>query len=186
MCETGSVRRGQSIIDWSVPLAILLPSRHAAVGYAMERGLIRTSTSAPCRPDSRDFRPGHRAAGNHQIFFGANPIQTPAPDGFSGSFDFGRVLGYAETAIIYPIWRLVYFCFRLASSARCSRSCNSPPSAWWYRAGMADRETVGFWASTSTSALPHVWHRRSSGRLAGVMYGPINSPNYHMGMDFLV
>jgi branched-chain amino acid transport system permease protein len=54
------------------------------------------------------------------------------------------------------------------------------------RAGMADRETVGCWASTSTALHHHVRLRRRGGGLAGVMYTPINSPNYHMGMDFLV
>ena len=56
------------------------------------------------------------------------------------------------------------------------------------RAGMADRETVGTArASTSTGALPSCLASRPSWpALPGVMYTPILSPDYHMGMDFLV
>jgi hypothetical protein len=55
------------------------------------------------------------------------------------------------------------------------------------RAGMADRETVGLLGINIDKRFTIMFAIAARGRgLAGVMYTPINSPNYHMGMDFLV
>jgi branched-subunit amino acid ABC-type transport system permease component len=55
------------------------------------------------------------------------------------------------------------------------------------RAGMADRETVGLLGLNIDKRFTLMFGLAAAvAGLAGVMYAPINSPNYHMGMDFLV
>ena len=55
------------------------------------------------------------------------------------------------------------------------------------RAGMADRETVGLLGHHIDKRFTIMFGIAAAvAGLAGVMYAPINSPNYHMGMDFLV
>jgi len=55
------------------------------------------------------------------------------------------------------------------------------------RAGMADRETVGLLGINIDRRFTIMFGVAAAvAGLAGVMYGPILAPNYHMGMDFLV
>jgi branched-subunit amino acid ABC-type transport system permease component len=55
------------------------------------------------------------------------------------------------------------------------------------RAGMADRETVQLLGIDIDRRFTIMFGVAASvAGLAGVMYGPILAPNYHMGMDFLV
>jgi branched-subunit amino acid ABC-type transport system permease component len=55
------------------------------------------------------------------------------------------------------------------------------------RAGMVDRETVGLLGINIDRRFTIMFGIAAAvAGLAGVMYTPINSPNYHMGMDFLV
>ena len=55
------------------------------------------------------------------------------------------------------------------------------------RAGMADRETVGLLGIDIDRRFTIVFGIAAVvAGLAGVMYTPILSPDYHMGMDFLV
>ena len=55
------------------------------------------------------------------------------------------------------------------------------------RAGMADRETVGLLGINIDRRFTVMFGIAAAvAGLAGVMYTPINPPNYHMGMDFLV
>jgi branched-chain amino acid transport system permease protein len=55
------------------------------------------------------------------------------------------------------------------------------------RAGMADRETVGLLGINIDKRFTVMFGIAAAvAGLAGVMYTPINPPNYHMGMDFLV
>ncbi|MEO0361934.1 MAG: branched-chain amino acid ABC transporter permease, partial [Pseudomonadota bacterium] len=104
---------GGGIIEWSVPLAILfaIPVM-AAIGLAMERGLIKHFYKRP-HADQILVTFGLAIVLQEIIkfFYGANPIPTPAPSAFSGSFDFGAMLGFDAGSIIYPYWRLVYFAF---------------------------------------------------------------------------
>ena len=52
---------------------------------------------------------------------------------------------------------------------------------------MADRETVGLLGIDIDKRFTLMFGIAAAvAGLAGVMYTPINSPNYHMGMDFLV
>jgi branched-chain amino acid transport system permease protein len=55
------------------------------------------------------------------------------------------------------------------------------------RAGMADRETVGMLGIDIDKRFTLMFGLAAAvAGLAGAMYAPIVSPNYHMGMDFLV
>jgi len=119
--------------------------------------------------------------------YGANPIPTPAPDVFRGSFDFGTYLGYEANAIIYPYWRMVYFAFSAVIIAAVFAFLQFTTFGMVVRAGMADRETVGLLGINIDKRFTIMFAIAACvAGLAGVMYAPINSPNYHMGMDFLV
>ena len=118
----------------------------------------------------------------------ANPIQTPAPDAFRGSLDFGVWLGFDPLTIMYPYWRLVYFFFAAIIIAGVFAFLSSPTFGMVVRAGMADRETVGLLGIDIDKRFIHDVRKspRSWPALAGVMYTPIVSPNYNMGNEFLV
>lgn len=180
---------GASIIEWSVPLAILfaIPVM-MAVGYAMERGLIRHFYKRP-HADQILVTFGLAIVLQEIVkyYFGANPIQTPAPDTLSGSLDIGLMFGFAENAIIYPIWRLVYFVFAFCIVGAVFAFLQFTTFGMVIRAGMADRETVGLLGINIDKRFTFMFGIAAAvAGLAGVMYGPINPPNYHMGMDFLV
>ncbi|MDB4198176.1 branched-chain amino acid ABC transporter permease [Ascidiaceihabitans sp.] len=180
---------GASIIDWSVPLAILfaIPIM-AAVGFIMERGLIKHFYKRP-HADQILVTFGLAIVLQEVIkaFYGANPIPTPAPEAFRGSFDFGTYLGYEANAIIYPYWRMVYFGFSAVIIAAVFAFLQFTTFGMVVRAGMADRETVGLLGINIDKRFTIMFAIAACvAGLAGVMYAPINSPNYHMGMDFLV
>ncbi|MEO0791977.1 MAG: branched-chain amino acid ABC transporter permease, partial [Pseudomonadota bacterium] len=120
-------------------------------------------------------------------FYGANPIPTPAPEAFAGSFDFGAMLGFDPNRIIYPYWRLVYFLFSIIIIGGVFAFLQFTTFGMVVRAGMADRETVGVLGINIDKRFTIMFGLAAAvAGLAGVMYTPINSPNYHMGMDFLV
>ena len=90
--------------------------------------------------------------------------------------------------IIYPYWRILYFCFAmiligLVFAFLQFTTFGMVVCALAWPIG----KRLACWGSISTVALQSCLASppRSSG-LAGVMYTPINPPNYHMGMDFLV
>lgn len=180
---------GLAIIDWSVPLAILfaIPIM-LAVGYIMERGLIRHFYHRP-HADQILVTFGLAIVLQEVVkaFYGANPIPTPAPDFFKGSLDFGVLIGFAENAIIYPYWRLIYFLFSMIVIGAVFSFLRFTTFGMVVRAGMADRETVGLLGINIDKRFTLMFGVAAAvAGLAGVMYTPINSPNYHMGMDFLV
>ena len=180
---------GASIIDWSVPLAILFAIPIMLfIGYAMERGLIKHFYKRP-HADQILVTFGLAIVLQEVIkyFYGANPIPTGAPDVFKGSFDFGVMLGFDANAIIYPYWRLVYFGFSAVIIAAVFAFLQFTTFGMVVRAGMADRETVGLLGIDIDKRFTIMFGIAAAvAGLAGVMYAPINSPNYHMGMDFLV
>src|SRR5690606_37183435 len=98
-----------------VPLAILfaIPIM-LLLGWAMERGLIKHFYKRP-HADQILVTFGLAIVLQEIVkyFFGANPIPIPAPAAFTGSFDFGVLLGFDPNIIAYPYWRLVYFGFSL-------------------------------------------------------------------------
>ena len=180
---------GQSIIDWSVPLAIFLTVPvMLIVGYTMERGLIKHFYKRP-HADQILVTFGLAIVLQEIVkyYFGANPIQTPAPDIFKGSFDFGVMLGFEPNVIIYPYWRLVYFLFAAVIIGGVVSFLQFTTFGMVVRAGMADRETVGLLGINIDRRFTIMFGVAAAvAGLAGVMYGPILAPNYHMGMDFLV
>ena len=180
---------GTALIDWSVPLAILfsIPIM-IAIGFIMERGLIKHFYRRP-HADQILVTFGLAIVLQELIkhYYGANPIQTPAPDAFKGSFDFGAMLGFDPNTIIYPYWRMIYFAFAAVVIGGVFAFLQFTTFGMVVRAGMADRETVGLLGINIDKRFTIMFGLAAAvAGLAGVMYAPINSPNYHMGMDFLV
>ncbi|MCA2007560.1 branched-chain amino acid ABC transporter permease [Tritonibacter mobilis] len=177
---------GGAIIDWSVPLAILfaIPIM-IAVGFIMERGLIKHFYKRP-HADQILVTFGLAIVLQEVIkyFYGANPIPTPAPDALNGVANLGAVIGMD---IIYPVWRIVYFFFACLIIGAVFAFLQFTTFGMVVRAGMADRETVGLLGINIDRRFTIMFGIAAAvAGLAGVMYTPINSPNYHMGMDFLV
>ncbi len=180
---------GNAIIDWSVPLAILfaIPVM-IAVGVLMERGLIKHFYKRP-HADQILVTFGLAIVLQEIIkyYYGANPIPTPAPEAFKGSFDFGAMIGFDPNTIIYPYWRLVYFCFAALVIGAVFAFLQFTTFGMVVRAGMADRETVGLLGINIDKRFTIMFGLAAAvAGLAGVMYTPINSQIYPMGMDFLV
>jgi branched-chain amino acid transport system permease protein len=179
---------GKAIIDWSVPLSVLiaLPIM-LAVGLIMERGLIR-----------HFYRRAHAdqilvtfglAIVIQEIIkaiYGANPIPQPAPEMFSGTANIGALFGLGDN-IVYPKWRLVYLGFAGVVIAAVFAFLQFTTFGMVVRAGMADRQTVQLLGINITKRFSIVFGLAAVvAGLAGLMYTPVLSPNYHMGMDFLV
>ncbi len=180
---------GASIIDWSVPLAILIaiPVMILA-GFAMERGLIKHFYKRP-HADQILVTFGLAIVLQEIVkyFYGANPIPTSAPAMFRGSLDIGSWIGMQANSIIYPIWRLVYFAFSAIVIGGVFAFLQFTTFGMVVRAGMADRETVGLLGIDIDRRFTLMFGLAAAvAGVAGVMYTPILSPNYHMGMDFLV
>ncbi len=180
---------GATIIDWAVPLAILVTIPvMIVIGFVMERGLIKHFYKRP-HADQILVTFGLAIVLQEVVkyFYGANPIPTPAPAAFSGSLDFGVMLGFDANAIIYPYWRLIYFLFSTVIIAAVFAFLRFTTFGMVVRAGMADRETVSLLGIDIDRRFTLMFGIAAAvAGLAGVMYTPINSPNYHMGMDFLV
>jgi branched-chain amino acid transport system permease protein len=180
---------GASIIDWAVPLSILFAIPVMIfIGFAMERGLVKHFYKRP-HADQILVTFGLAIVLQEVIkyFYGANPITTPAPPAFTGSFDFGALLGFDPGLIIYPYWRIIYFAFAALIIGAVFAFLQFTTFGMVVRAGMADRETVGLLGINIDKRFTIMFGIAAAvAGLAGVMYTPINSPNYHMGMDFLV
>ena len=180
---------GAALIEWSVPLAILfaIPVM-ILVGVVMERGLIKHFYKRP-HADQILVTFGLAIVLQELIkyFFGANPIPTPAPTAFFGAIDFGTLLGFEPGAITYPYWRFIYFLFAAVVIGAVFAFLQFTTFGMVVRAGMADRETVGLLGINIDKRFTIMFGLAAAvAGIAGVMYGPILSPNYHMGMDFLV
>ncbi len=180
---------GHAIINWSVPLSVLLAIPvMVLLGFAMERGLIKHFYKRP-HADQILVTFGLAIVLQEVVkyFFGANPIPTPAPSQFAGSIDFGVMLGFPPNAIIYPAWRMIYFLFSLVIIGGVFSFLRFTTFGMVVRAGMADRETVGLLGINIDRRFTLMFGLAAAvAGMAGAMYTPINSPNFHMGMDFLV
>jgi branched-chain amino acid transport system permease protein len=180
---------GASLIDWAVPIAIVFAIPFMVlVGFVMERGLIKHFYKRP-HADQILVTFGLAIVIGEIIKanFGANPIPTPAPSAFAGAMDFGVMLGFEPNAIIYPIWRFVYFLFSIFIISAVFAFLQFTTFGMVVRAGMADRETVGLLGIDIDKRFTFMFGLAAAvAGLAGVMYTPILSPNYNIGMDFLV
>jgi branched-subunit amino acid ABC-type transport system permease component len=87
----------------------------------------------------------------------------------------------------YPLWRITYFLFAVVIIAAVFAFLQFTTFGMVVRAGMADRETVGLLGINIDRRFTIMFGAAAAvAGLAGVMYGPISPPSYHMGMDFLV
>lgn len=179
---------GTSVIDYAVPLSIIftIPVM-LAIGFAMERGLIRFFYK---RSHAEQILVTFGLAIVLQeiirTFFGANPIPTPAPAIVSGSAPVGPLLGMSAE-IVYPWWRLIYLGFSVSVIAAVFAFLNYTTFGMVVRAGMHDRNTVGLLGINIERRFTIVFGLATIvAGLAGAMYAPILSPDYHMGMDFLI
>jgi branched-subunit amino acid ABC-type transport system permease component len=177
---------GASLIDWAVPLSILLAIPvMILVGLIMERGLIKHFYKRE-HADQILVTFGLAIVLQEVVkyYFGANPIQTPPPDALIGVWNLGALFGLD---LPYPIWRIVYFCFAALVIFGVFAFLQFTTFGMVVRAGMADRETVGLLGIDIDRRFTIMFAIAACvAGLAGVMYAPINPPNYHMGMDFLV
>jgi len=179
---------GTKIIDWSVPISILIAIPiMLLIGVAMERGLIKHFYK---RPHAEQILVTFGLAIVLQeiikSFFGANPIPTPAPEIVAGSAPIGVLFGLGE-AVVYPWWRLIYLLFAGIVIFAVFAFLQFTTFGMVVRAGMHDRETVGLLGINVERRFTIVFGIAAVvAGLAGVMYAPILPPDYHMGMDFLV
>lgn len=179
---------GTTIIEWSVPLSILVAIPiMALVGIIMERGLIRhfyKRTHAEQILVTFGLAIVLQEIIKH--FFGANPIPQAVPEMFSGSANIGTALGMSDT-LVYPWWRMVYFAFATVVIGGVFAFLQYTTYGMVVRAGMADRDTVGLLGINIQRRFTIVFALAAVvAGLAGVMYTPVLPPDYHMGMDFLV
>ena len=180
---------GHVLIDYSVPIAMLIAIPvMLLIGIAMERGVIRFFYK---RPHAEQILVTFGLAIVIQELvkaqFGANPIPQPAPQALRGMMDFGSALGFDPGTVVYPTWRLVYFLFSLTIIGAVFAFLQFTTFGMIVRAGMVDRETVGLLGINIDRRFTIVFGIAAIvAGLAGVMYTPILSPDYHLGMDFLV
>ncbi len=179
---------GRMLIDWSVPLSILLTiPTMLLIGLAMERGLIKhfyKRTHAEQILVTFGLAIVLQEIIRH--FFGANPIPTPAPDIVSGSAQIGTWLGLSDT-LVYPWWRIIYLIFSIIIVSSVFAFLQLTTFGMVVRAGMADREMVSMLGINVERKFTIVFGMAAVvAGLAGMMYAPILPPDYHMGMDFLV
>lgn len=179
---------GARVIDYAVPLSILLAIPVTLLlGVAFERGLIRHFYRRT-HADQILVTFGLAIVLQELVkaYFGANPIPTPAPEIAAGTANIGRWFGLGD-GIGYPWWRLVYFLFSLTVIGAVFAFLQFTTFGMVVRAGMRDRETVGLLGINIERRFTIVFGIAVMvAGLAGAMYTPILSPDYHMGMEFLV
>lgn len=180
---------GLWMIEWSVLVSVIVAIPvMVLIGIIMERGLIRHFYNRP-HADQILVTFGLAIVLQNIIkaIFGANPIPQSAPELLQGSVDFGVLVGMAENAVIYPLWRLVYFLFSMVLIGGVFAFLRFTTFGMVVRAGMADRQTVGLLGINIDKRFTIMFGVAAAvAGLAGVMYTPISPPNYPMGMDFLV
>ncbi|MFW6024632.1 MAG: branched-chain amino acid ABC transporter permease [Dichotomicrobium sp.] len=180
---------GSFVVEYSVPISILLAIPvMLLIGLAMERGLVRYFYK---RPHIEQILVTFGLAIVLQelvkLQFGANPIPQPAPGPVSGSLDIGAVFGFSPGEIVYPQWRMIYFLFSVVMIGGVFAFLRLTTFGMVVRAGMEDRETVTLLGINIDRRFTIVFAIAAVvAGLAGLMYTPILSPDYHMGMEFLV
>ena len=180
---------GAVLIDYSVPLSILIAIPFMLlVGLIMERGLIRHFYKRPHYEQILvTFGLAIVVQEIIKAWFGANPIPQPAPEAMRGMFDFGVMIGIEPNAVVYPWWRMIYLAFAAVVISSVFALLQFTTFGMVVRAGMADRDTVGLLGINIGRRFTIMFGLAAAVTgCAGVMYTPILSPDYHMGMDFLV
>jgi branched-chain amino acid transport system permease protein len=179
---------GRTIIDFAVPLSILfaIPVM-LLIGLAMERGLIRFFYKrSHAEQILVTFGLAIVLGEVIKLMWGTNPLPVPAPSALAGSADVGAFLGLGG-GIVYPWWRLVYLAFSLLMIGLVFAFLQFTTYGMVVRAGMRDRETVGLLGINIQRRFTIVFGIAVVvAGLAGTMYSPIVSPDYRMGMDYLV
>ncbi|MGI9356332.1 MAG: branched-chain amino acid ABC transporter permease [Rhizobiaceae bacterium] len=174
--------------DYSVPLSILLTiAVMGIVGIVMERGLIKYFYKRP-HADQILVTFGLAIVLQEVVkhYYGANPIPQNAPEVVAGAANVGSWFGLGEN-VVYPWWRLVYFVFSAIIIFATFAFLQFTTFGMVVRAGMQDRETVGLLGINIQKRFTIVFALAAIiAGVAGAMYTPILSPDYHMGMDFLV
>ena len=180
---------GSVIVDWSVPLSVLLAVPvMLLIGIIMERGLIKHFYKRP-HAEQILVTFGMAIVLQEVIkeLFGASPIPQPMPAILRGAADIGVYLGLAEGAVTYPWWRLVYFLFSLGVIGAVFAFLRFTTFGMVVRAGMADRETVGLLGINIDRRFTIMFGLAAVvAGVAGVMFTPILPPMFSLGMDFLV
>lgn len=179
---------GPIIVDYSVPLAILIAIPIMwLLGLVMERGLIRHFYKRP-HADQILVTFGLAIVIQEIVkhYFGANPIPQLAPSAVSGSANLGAAFGLGNN-LVYPWWRLIYLAFAALIIGATFAFLRFTTFGMVVRAGMQDREMVGMLGINIQRRFTIVFGLAAvCAGLAGVMYTPILPPDYHMGMEFLV
>ncbi len=181
--DTGAV-----IIDYSVPIAIIVTIPiMLLIGITMERGLIRHFYKRP-HADQILVTFGLAIVIQELVrhFYGANPIPQLAPAVVAGSANIGSLIGLSDS-VVYPWWRLIYLAFSFVVIFSVFAFLQFTTFGMVVRAGMQDRETVGLLGIDIERRFTVVFGVAAVvAGLAGLMYTPIQPPDYHLGMDFLV
>lgn len=179
---------GTMIIDWAVPISILLTVPFMLlVGFVVERGLIKhfyKRTHAEQILVTFGLAIVIQEIIRH--FFGANPIPTPPPEIVAGSANIGSWFGLGDN-LVYPWWRLIYFAFSMAIISAVFAFLKFTTFGMVVRAGMQDRDTVSMLGINIERKFTIVFGMAAViAGIAGMNYAPILPPDYHMGMDYLV
>jgi len=180
---------GQGIIDWSVPLAILLAIPvMLIIGIVMERGLIKHFYKRP-HADQILVTFGLAIVIGEIIkaSFGATENPVAAPAALARVTDVGAMVGADTINVTYPTWRLIYMAFAALVIGAIFAFLQFTTFGMVVRAGMADRETVGLLGIDIDRRFTIMFAIAAVvAGLAGVMYVPIKPPSYELGMQFLV
>ena len=180
---------GQGLIDWSVPLAILLAIPvMLIIGIIMERGLIKHFYKRP-HADQILVTFGLAIVIGEIIkaSFGATENPVAAPAALARVTDVGALVGADTINVTYPTWRLIYMAFAAVIIGAIFAFLQFTTFGMVVRAGMADRETVGLLGIDIDKRFTIMFAIAAVvAGLAGVMYVPIKPPSYELGMQFLV
>ncbi|RRH72790.1 branched-chain amino acid ABC transporter permease [Falsigemmobacter faecalis] len=180
---------GTVIVDYSVPLSILLTIPvMLAIGIGIERGLIRHFYKRTHAEQILvTFGLAIVIGEVVKAGFGPNPWPQPIPNALRSAADIGRWIGMEPGALTYPWWRMIYLFFALSVIAGVFAFLRFTTFGMVVRAGMADRETVGFLGIDIDRRFTVVFGLAAVvAGVAGAMYTPLLPPNYQIGMDFLV
>ncbi len=177
---------GATIIDWSVPISLLLAIPVMfLLGTVLERGLIRHFYNRPHADQILvTFGLAIVLGEIARTFYGANPLPQPTPDFFTGQVNIGAIFG---SDLAYPAWRLLYFLVGVVIMFGVFALLQFTRFGMVVRAGMQDRQMVQLLGINIQARFTLVFGMAAAiAGVAGALYTPTLPPNYEMGMEFLV